>query len=91
MIDAMKKALFTLQLAETLYKQPNQETQEVLRQAIAEAEKPHPYQYVEVRIRVGDFHIKKAMTKIEFLKAHDPVKLLSLLADDCVQHLKEVL
>jgi len=66
-------------------------TMKTLRQAIEQAESPPPYQYVEVRIKVGDFHIKKAMTEMEFLKAYDPIKLLSLLADDCVQNLKEVL
>jgi hypothetical protein len=61
-----------------------------LRQALAQSEPPPSYEYAEIRIRVGDLHIKNAITPDQFLKAHDPFKLLSLLADDCVQHLKEV-
>jgi hypothetical protein len=93
MIDAMKLALEALEYhqEQTRPIHKTQETIIALRQAIEQAEKPYPYQYVEVRIKVGDFHIKKAVTEMEFLKAYDPIKLLSLVADDCVQHLKEVL
>ena len=52
-----------------------------------QTEKQEPYPYVEVRIRVGDFRSKKAMTKFEFLNAPDPIEVLSLLADNCIQSL----
>jgi hypothetical protein len=61
-----------------------------LRQELAkpeQAEKQEPYPYVEVQIRVGDFRSKKAMTKFEFLNAPDPIEVLSLLADNCIQSL----
>jgi len=60
-----------------------------LRQAIEQAEKPHPDHYAEVYIRVGDLHIKKVMTHIQYSQAYDPINLLSLMAEDCVQNLKE--
>ena len=95
-IEAMKQALEALKgnctnpVADPEQAAAEDKAITALRQAIEQAEKPHPYQYVEVRIKVGDFHIKKVMTEMEYSKAHDPIKLLSLLADDCVQHLKEV-
>ena len=52
---------------------------------------PHPDHYAEVYIRVGDLHIKKVLTQIEYSQAYEPIKLLSLMADDCVQNLKELL
>ena len=61
-----------------------------LRTALAQGEQTHPDHYAEVYIRVGDLHVKKVMTSVEFLQAYDPIKLISLVADDCVQTLKEL-
>jgi hypothetical protein len=100
-IETMKQALEALEAPHPhirtrhsdamKYREKVKQAITALRQAIEEAQPPHSHQYVEVRIKVGDFHIKKAVTEMEFLKAYDPIKLLSLVADDCVQHLKEVL
>ena len=52
---------------------------------------PHPDHYAEVYIRVGDLHIKKVLTSIEFMQSHDPIKLLSLRADNALREIKELL
>ena len=62
----------------------------VLRQALAQPKQPHPDHYAEVYIRVGELHVKKILTQIELSQAYDPIKLLSLVADDCIQTLKEL-
>ena len=56
----------------------------------AQPEQLHPDHYVEVYIRVGDLHVKKVLTQNELSHAYDPIKLLSLVADDCVQKIKEL-
>lgn len=91
MIDAMKKALEVLERASDAgYSIECEEAITALHQAIEQAKPPHPDHYAEVYIRVGDLHIKKVMTQIQYSQAHDPIKLLSLIADDCVQNLKEM-
>jgi hypothetical protein len=52
---------------------------------------PHPDHYAEVYIRVGDLHIKKVLTSIEFMQSHDPIRLLSLRADNALREIKELL
>jgi hypothetical protein len=95
-IEAMRQALEALEAINEMSKPPMNiplaaeidGAMDALRQAIEQAKKPHPDHYAEVYIRVGDLHIKKVMTQIEYSQAYDPMKLLSLMADDCVQNLK---
>ena len=60
-----------------------------LRTALAQPEQTHPDHFAEVYIRVGDLHVKKVMTSVEFLQAYDPIKLLSLVANSCVHNIKD--
>jgi hypothetical protein len=69
---------------------------ELLDEALAAARElqtlqPHPDHYAEVYIRVGDLHIKKVLTSIEFMQSHDPIRLLSLRADNALREIKELL
>ena len=91
MIDAMKKGLEALQGSGYYDTTQQREAITALRQAIEQAEKPHPDHYAEVYIRVGDLHIKKVLTSIEFMQSHDPIRLLSLRADNALREIKELL